>query len=456
MANKRGEAWKRRLGKWDGYDPDILRTNAEPQLWLNVTDPINTDDNMEVTSESSESERSKTTPFQRLTTGQKFKIIRAVVNPISANINKNGSIAIKVKNEHVQALLNTHTLGETPVTIRKDEYRNLIRGVIKDKSIKETPENEIIEELSSINCKAARKIEKPKRDQEGKIMKDEQNKIIFEPNGEVVVTMELESIPTTQIDFFHTKMEISPYEPDPILCRTCYNYGHPKKYCKSKITLCGHCSKAKHCEIGQKCENKPMCRHCHSNELEHGHPTYDQGCPSWMREKEILRIKETQKIPYPVARNILDQRLKESKEKNKAKERQDQLNSLLEANNQAWEARLAKREAELEAKLAKVKEDCEEKLVANDSMWQVKLDQLQNSVNRLHHLLENRILQQVGFQPIALPTAAPPTPVFSTPVRGYVKSINNVTTHIGESQDSKLQHEEKKRKTEAEKGEPPD
>ena len=128
----------------------------------------------------------------------------------------------------------------------------------------------------------------------------------------------------------------------------------------------------------------------------------------------------------------------------------------MEANNQAWEARLAKREAELEAKLAKVKEDCEEKLVANDSMWQVKLDQLQNSVNRLHHLLENRILQQVGFQPIALPTAAPPTPVFSTPVRGYVKSINNVTTHIGESQDSKLQHEEKKRKTEAEKGEPPD
>ena len=35
-SRSRGEAWKRRIAKLDGYDPDMWRTNAEPRLWLDI------------------------------------------------------------------------------------------------------------------------------------------------------------------------------------------------------------------------------------------------------------------------------------------------------------------------------------------------------------------------------------------------------------------------------------
>ena len=466
MTSRRGEAWKRRRGKLDGYDADLWRTHAEPQLWLNITSPEITDDPMDDTSNSSETPVSKTIPFERQSTGQKFKLIRLIVTPINANINKDGSICIKVKNEEVQTLLNINTIGETPVSIKKDKYKNLIRGQFYErKSVPEATEEEIIEELSSINCKSVRKIEKPKRDKEGKYIKDRDNKLIFEYSGEAVVTLELESIPATQIDFFHSKITIEQFEPKPILCKQCFSFGHPKKYCKSTIPLCGHCSQAKHCELGQKCEKQHMCKNCHSNDTQCDHPTYDQDCPSWLREKEILYIKEIQKIPYPAARAILQQRLKDSSDKRKAQG--PSLDTLSAASERVWEERLAVNNANWEEKMAKSEEKWEAKVQVSEG----KIAELKESIEHLTHLVQTMMVQNQQDrlqrqQDELIPAIAPPSlqiAQFSTPVRGYMTTINTKTP--GKSSTSDLEHSDdsekgadhkKPKPKRRKKGKPPD
>ena len=134
---------------------------------------ISSDPSISATNVSSE------TSFEKLTTGAKFKLIRSIVTPQSANINRDGSVAIKVQHEDVETLLNTKSISGTPVEIQKDKYKNFIRGKIKHNYIIMSTEEEIVEELQAINCVKAHKLEIPKRDSEKNIVKGKDNKMEF-------------------------------------------------------------------------------------------------------------------------------------------------------------------------------------------------------------------------------------------------------------------------------------
>ena len=309
MTGRRGESWQRRIPN-TGYDPNIWSTLASPHIWVNVMSPQLNNDTTEDNTETTTSDSASTiTPFELLTTGNKFKLIRSIVTPLNANTNRNGSVAIQVKYEDVEMLINTKKIKETPVEIKKDQYKNLIRGKIKNTSVITSTEEEIIEELHEINCIKAQKLEVPKRDSEKNIVRDKDNKLVFEYSGEAIITLELETIPLNKVSFFHSKIQVKQHEPDPVLCRQCYKYRHTKKRCENPIGICGYCSKASHTTFGQKCNNPPMCMHCHKNNNQCDHPIFSKKCPYYNREKEILLIKEIKKVPYPVAENILDKRL---------------------------------------------------------------------------------------------------------------------------------------------------
>lgn len=456
MTSRRGEVWKRRRAKWESYDGDLWTTMAEPQIWLNISSPE--PDEMEINSESESTPTSKVNTFEQLTTGTKFRLIRAVVSPISAKVNQKGSVAIKVKNKEVEELLNTNSLGETPVLITKDPYKNLIRGEIKHDTIAKTPEKEIIEELSEINCVKVRKLERPKRDQNRKIVKNEQNQTIFEFSGVAVVTLELESLPTTQVDFFCSKINIQQHEPDPTLCRKCYKYGHTKKYCDSPTSLCGRCCKVLHTAVGGRCENDPECIHCKVDKIKCDHTVFDRECPTWVREKEILYIKEIQKIPYPAARAILDQRMKESSIK--SKEREPTLDALIEVSNQRWEERMTNSEAKWKEQLAQNNAEWERKLQEKDT----EITKLRVSIDENNHLLKT-LMGQIQQDRLANQVASPSIQpgIYSTPVRGYMNTINIKTPgktstpeHIEDSDKQRGPETKKQKQEEGRNSKPPD
>ena len=162
MTSRRGEAWKKRIGKSDGYDPDIWRTFAEPRLWLNICngrdidmqteDPL-TDSGSESPAENGDN-NTKTKMFQDLTTGQKFKLVRPLCTIHNASVNKDGSLSVLVNHEAVEGLLQTTEKDGIPLTISKNVYRNRVRGVIRNRNVAVTPESEILEELGEYNVTA--------------------------------------------------------------------------------------------------------------------------------------------------------------------------------------------------------------------------------------------------------------------------------------------------------------
>ena len=312
MTSRRGEAWKKRIG--DGYDPDIWRTFAEPRLWLNISNGRDIDMKTDDLSTDSESESpavndnnsTNTKRFQDLTTGQKFKIVRALCTVHNASVNKDGSLSVLVNHEVVDKLLQTTEKDGLPLTIAKNVYRNRVRGVIRNRIIVVTPESEILEELSEYNVTEVRKIDKPKRDDKNQIIRNSKKEVIYEPSGMAVITFELETLPN-HINFFYTRLEVTQYEPDPLHCKVCFLFGHAGKNCPNKaIPICGRCSKKKH--EGTQCEEDPKCRNCDTNSMNADHSNYSRDCPIWIKEKEIARVKETQKIPYPAAKAVVEKK----------------------------------------------------------------------------------------------------------------------------------------------------
>ena len=56
-----------------------------------------------------------------------------------------------------------------------------------------------------------------------------------------------------------------------------------------------------HCPSGQ-CQRPARCANCSGD-----HPANSKQCPTWEKEKKILKIKCEQNITFPEARKIFDQ-----------------------------------------------------------------------------------------------------------------------------------------------------
>ena len=286
-------AWKRRP-KNSGYDPELFNTHAENRLWLTVTDPEHSMD--------TDADECK---FTSLTPGKKYILLKTICKPLETILSPNGSMSIKVLEGEINKLLITTNINGTKVVIVKHKTLNLIRGEFTSSNTIKMPASEIKEELAEYRVVDVRKIEKPKRDRENKIIKNEDDEVIYEPMGKVILTFEREALPP-QIKLYWRLYNIHQHEPEPVQCNKCFEYNHTKKYCPNAVGLCGWCTKAKHCDTGQRCKNPPSCRHCNDNDVDNSHPSFSKQCPRYQMEKEIAYKKETQKIPYWKAKKLVE------------------------------------------------------------------------------------------------------------------------------------------------------
>ena len=88
---------------------------------------------------------------------------------------------------------------------------------------------------------------------------------------------------------------VRPYFPLPIRCNCCLIYGHVESSCKNPTPRCGKCS-AKHST--SDCTSKTLkCAACGG-----AHSVDNPECPTWLREKRVSVLAETQKIPFDLAR----------------------------------------------------------------------------------------------------------------------------------------------------------
>ncbi len=84
------------------------------------------------------------------------------------------------------------------------------------------------------------------------------------------------------------------------MCRTlcaafkCQRFGHTQQRCMSVNAVCGKCGSSVHDQ--QPCDKPPHCVNCEGD-----HPANDK-CPTFLREREIQKIRVTEKVSFPEAK----------------------------------------------------------------------------------------------------------------------------------------------------------
>ena len=92
----------------------------------------------------------------------------------------------------------------------------------------------------------------------------------------------------------YLKLTVRQYVPNPFRCTNCQDLGHTKNRCKG-LPICGKCSDSN--QTTDKCTAKHF--HCPNCNGKHG--AWDKDCPRFIREKKIVALMETEKLPYKAA-----------------------------------------------------------------------------------------------------------------------------------------------------------
>lgn len=87
------------------------------------------------------------------------------------------------------------------------------------------------------------------------------------------------------------------FVPRPMLCRSCFCYGHPERQCRN-IPACPRCSKEHTLDPAKKCTRRVECRNCKG-----GHESVFGGCPVWKQECAIKKLMRTENIHGAEARS---------------------------------------------------------------------------------------------------------------------------------------------------------
>ncbi len=98
----------------------------------------------------------------------------------------------------------------------------------------------------------------------------------------------------------YLRLPVSTYIPNPLRCFKCQRYGHHQTKCRGKMT-CQRCSEEGH--DNKECHGPLLCKNCKGS-----HPANSKTCPTWIKEKEIIKIKTERNIPFPEARRLCELR----------------------------------------------------------------------------------------------------------------------------------------------------
>ena len=94
---------------------------------------------------------------------------------------------------------------------------------------------------------------------------------------------------------------VKPYYPRPMLCKKCWDYGHTLKNCKEETPICKQCSSSDH-ESNNCTAETLFCHHCGE-----AHEVGSKECERWIKEQEILKIADREKVSFVRARQKMNE-----------------------------------------------------------------------------------------------------------------------------------------------------
>ncbi|MES9951107.1 MAG: hypothetical protein ABW118_19285 [Candidatus Thiodiazotropha sp.] len=217
-----------------------------------------------------------------------YKNIKAIAGePKSVKTLRSGDLLIECEREsHIKNLLGTTTFFGIKCQVKLHATLNSSKGILRCQSLKDSSDEHILEEMRDQRVVGVRRI-KVRRDGE------------LKPTNTFVLTFSTPDLPSTvNIGYLRERIEV--YIPNPLRCYRCQMFGHHEDNCR-RSGNCVNCGEPQHTTEDTKCTQQSKCFNCSGN-----HAANSRDCPSWLKEKEIMRIKYTRNISFQEARQIIE------------------------------------------------------------------------------------------------------------------------------------------------------
>ena len=198
-----------------------------------------------------------------------------------------GDLLLEVdRKQQVENLLQTTKIFDLKVKISLHKSLNSSKGVIRCSELRPCSDKDILENLKEQCVIGVRNVSVRRNG-------------VIKPTNTYVLTFNTPVLPKKiKVAFLSVNVEV--YIPNPLRCYQGHVFGHHEDYYMKK-PICGNCDGERHCNDDRICKNKAKCVNCNGN-----HPMFSRDCPTWKKEKAILKVKYEKSITFPEARKIVE------------------------------------------------------------------------------------------------------------------------------------------------------
>ena len=171
-----------------------------------------------------------------------------------------------------------------PISVSAHRTKNFSRGIIYCADLEGVTDEDIAEGLSDYGVVSARRI------------KSRRAGTPVATHNVILTFNQVDTPRDVKVGF--VRVRVRPYIPSPMRCFKCLRFGHTKEFCRNKET-CGKCAATDHTGADCTAEDK-RCVNCGPNQTPHS--AFDKACPAFLKEKEIVSIKFTERVTFREAR----------------------------------------------------------------------------------------------------------------------------------------------------------
>ncbi|XP_055590575.1 uncharacterized protein LOC129742824 [Uranotaenia lowii] len=193
-------------------------------------------------------------------------------------------LKIRSKDQARKIFTMTTLIDGTEIELGRHPELNSRKFVVRCHEVAGMSEEELLKELSP------QKILHVKR-----IMKKTSSGLVETPT--LILTINSTVIPEF-INFGFIRLRTRLYYPQPLICRHCLKYGHPKNKCLTEkvCIVCSGIHSSETCTAKSK-----FCANCKGN-----HSPLDRNCPVYTYETAVLKVKTEQNITLEAARRLVE------------------------------------------------------------------------------------------------------------------------------------------------------
>ena len=199
---------------------------------------------------------------------------------------KNGTILVETnRKSQTDNLLKITKFFNINVTVTEHKTLNSCKGIIRDRMLKHETEESITEYLKTQGVTACKRF----------TIKKDGN---FIETNTLLLTFNT-TLPKSLKKIYRI-IPVEVYIPNFLRYFNCQRFGHHKNGCPELPgSVCEKCDMGDFDHHTNACKNEAKCVNCHKNHL-----SKSNQCEIWKKEKEIMKIKVTQKITYLEAKKI--------------------------------------------------------------------------------------------------------------------------------------------------------